>query len=184
MKSPSPAPLYATILPVLTETARGLGYALAVHGTLSRDLDLIAVPWVDDAAPPEELVQALAARVAWTRDDGMLIQGPERKPYGRLAWTIPLCGDAFVDLSVALIDTEGMTEAEVAAEFAVHGQDYAANKDRVESYLAEVTCPDCDGKCVGCTAGDRVCNGTTIMECTMDFEEALRALKEGMWSPP
>lgn len=161
MKSPSPAPLYATILPVLTETARGLGYALAVHGTLSRDLDLIAVPWVDDAAPPEELVQALAARVAWTRDDGMLIQGPERKPYGRLAWTIPLIGDAFIDLSVALIDTEGMTEAEVAAEFAVHGQDYAANKDRVESYLAEVTCPDCDGTGKG---PDRVDGGSEIFQ--------------------
>ncbi len=100
MKAPSPAPLYATILPVLVEAARSRGYALAIHGTLSRDLDLVAVPWVDDAVPAEDLVQAIARLVAWTRDDGLLVQGPEPKPHGRRAWTIPLCGDAFVDLSV------------------------------------------------------------------------------------
>jgi hypothetical protein len=42
------------LLPALREVARRFGYALAVHGSLEWDIDLVAVPWCENA--PDGLV--------------------------------------------------------------------------------------------------------------------------------
>jgi len=100
MKQPSLAAAYLYLVPLLTEVAHEHGYAIAVHGTLARDLDILAAPWVDEASSPADLVAALYARVcsyAWDQQEPM---GPTSKPHGRLAWTILLGGGAFIDLSV------------------------------------------------------------------------------------
>lgn len=55
MKPVSPAAAYAALIPVLVEAAREAGYALAVHGTLARDCDLVAAPWTDEAWSAERL---------------------------------------------------------------------------------------------------------------------------------
>ena len=41
--------------------AREVGYAVGVHGSLERDLDLIAAPWVADAVAPLVLARHIAA---------------------------------------------------------------------------------------------------------------------------
>ena len=45
MKPATRAPFYASIYHGLAEVARKHGYALAIHGTVTSDLDLIAVPY-------------------------------------------------------------------------------------------------------------------------------------------
>jgi hypothetical protein len=52
--------LYAYYFLQLKEVAKDYGYNLVVHGSLNRDLDLIAIPWVNDPKPDLELVRALA----------------------------------------------------------------------------------------------------------------------------
>jgi hypothetical protein len=79
----------------LVPIAKRLGYALALHGSLARDLDIVAVPWTEDAAPPEALVKALAGAFKWEHD-----KKPTRKPHGRMAWRILMVGGAYIDLSV------------------------------------------------------------------------------------
>ncbi len=37
------------LLPALRYLAHGCGYALTTHGTMRRDIDLVAVPWRDGA---------------------------------------------------------------------------------------------------------------------------------------
>jgi hypothetical protein len=54
---------YAAIYPRLREVAREHGYALALHGSLTKDLDLLAVPWVVDADDEATLVRAIVERV-------------------------------------------------------------------------------------------------------------------------
>lgn len=39
--------------------ARDCGYAIALHGSVSRDIDIIAIPWVDRASDPDELITVL-----------------------------------------------------------------------------------------------------------------------------
>lgn len=100
MRTPSIAPAYAFIYPLCCEAARACGYALALHGTMARDLDLLAVPWTEDAADYDTLIDAIMKAC-----DGFLIERtskpePERKPHGRMAWSIHLDGGVFIDLSV------------------------------------------------------------------------------------
>lgn len=110
------ASFYSWIIPRVTEIARERGYALGVHGSLGRDLDLVAVPWVDYAKSAEELIEAIRADLggiiieSGTKGgrynpttggfDEVIITNPSSKPHGRLAWNIHLECGAFLDVSV------------------------------------------------------------------------------------
>lgn len=89
--------MYFTIYPMLANIARENGYALAVHGSIGRDFDLIATPWTDEAVAPELLIAAL-------RDgSATLVQGTgvaTAKPHGRLCWNLELGAGAYLDVSV------------------------------------------------------------------------------------
>ncbi len=52
--------LYAYYFLALKEIALGYGYNLIVHGSMNRDLDLIAIPWVDDPEDSLKMINALA----------------------------------------------------------------------------------------------------------------------------
>jgi len=103
------AATFAWMIPAITEIARGLGYAVGVHGSMHRDLDLIAVPWTEDAKSAEELVEAIRSAVDGKIDtlahdpnaSDQLRSNPSLKPHGRKAWSIYFSGRMFyIDLSV------------------------------------------------------------------------------------
>jgi len=87
----------------LRVVARGQGYALAVHGSLARDIDVVAIPWTEEAVDAPALVAAIVAEVervnghAYMRDRDA---NPTEKPHGRRAWSIHLGGGPYIDLSV------------------------------------------------------------------------------------
>ncbi len=92
-------PDYARIFTIARCIAWSEGYALAMHGSFTRDLDLLAVPWTDAACEPEHLIRRIESATG-TKLNG---RPPSEKPHGRLAWTLllPAFGDPrFVDLSV------------------------------------------------------------------------------------
>lgn len=101
------------LIPKLRERAQVLGYALGVHGSLARDIDLIACPWASTAVPAGELAEALRqvaeheCEWAFMEDDkdaatpDYFFKGsPGAKPHGRLCWSFFLPGGPYIDLSV------------------------------------------------------------------------------------
>lgn len=68
-------PLYKKLIEPLRVKARELGYALAIHGTLKRDIDLIACPWTGHAVDARTLAEALL-RVAADHNDGTAFLKP------------------------------------------------------------------------------------------------------------
>lgn len=93
-------PDYAAFVVKARIAARDCGYALAIHGSMTRDLDLIAIPWVKDCRSPT----ALIAQVAYRTDcetDGHRVHERE---HGRLAVAFMLrthFSDArYVDFSI------------------------------------------------------------------------------------
>jgi len=50
---------YAVCLKPMQEIAKEMGYNLIVHGSMDRDLDLVAVPWINEPKPEVELIQKL-----------------------------------------------------------------------------------------------------------------------------
>jgi len=80
--------LYLSLLPKIREAARAVGYAIGVHGSLRRDMDLIAVPWVDGAVDKEELVRAIHRAACGLESQSY---SWEKKPHGRIATCFPIC---------------------------------------------------------------------------------------------
>ena len=93
------------ILPPMRRAAKDAGYAITVHGSLNRDIDLVAVPWREhNVWTADTLIDSLVGAMrgaigrahcherAWTP-----------KPHGRQAKTLlAWCGEnsANIDLSV------------------------------------------------------------------------------------
>lgn len=50
---------YAYVFHDLQKIAADLGYNLVLHGSMNRDMDLVAIPWVNDPAPEVLLIQEL-----------------------------------------------------------------------------------------------------------------------------
>lgn len=105
--------LYDACIVIARKTARELGYAIGVHGSQKRDLDLMAVPWTVDAVEGPVLVQAITYAIndsgnhAWFADHRTMQEtgkwpAPAYKPHGRIAFTIILegRGGEFIDISV------------------------------------------------------------------------------------
>jgi hypothetical protein len=95
--------------PGLVEVARRHGYALAVHGSMTRDFDLIAVPWVEDAGDPmpmiDEMKHVCIGVYTHHEMDHVVKDGfRSSKPHGRFAYSIHLtekgCDGPYLDISV------------------------------------------------------------------------------------
>lgn len=99
-------PDYARIFTMARCLAWSEGYALLFHGSFTRDLDLIAVPWTSRACEPGKLIR----RVAQATDLEILNKSNSEetkdgspKEHGRLAWTMVFktFGDPrFIDFSI------------------------------------------------------------------------------------
>ncbi len=95
MKPANYAPVYAGLYPELAEIARKHGYAMAVHGSLARDADLICIPWVDDASEPQAVVDAITSEFV-VRSVGE----PSVREHGRIVYTLTVSAPGcFIDLS-------------------------------------------------------------------------------------
>ena len=97
--------LYLSLLPTIREVARKGGYAIGVHGSLTRDFDLIAVPWAERCVEPEVLARRVELAVCryprreryhWKK----VRENAAQKPHGRLAFSLYLGTYAYIDLSI------------------------------------------------------------------------------------
>lgn len=95
MKPANYAPIYACVYAQLAEVARSHGYALAVHGSLAADFDLVCIPWAIGVSDPQSVVDEITSRFAIEQ-----VTGFEQKEHGRIATTISFSfGECRLDLS-------------------------------------------------------------------------------------
>lgn len=95
MKPANFAPWYAALYPQFAEIARQHGYALAVHGSMARDFDVIAIPWRKDADDQRAVIDHILSEFSVKE-----IGEPTEKEHGRIAYTLSIgFGDCFADLS-------------------------------------------------------------------------------------
>lgn len=93
------------ILPPMRRAAKEAGYAITVHGSLNRDIDLVAIPWAEHGvwtmdALVDSIVGAMRGVVGRAH---CLSKEWTVKPHGRRAKTLlAWCGEsgAQIDLSV------------------------------------------------------------------------------------
>lgn len=88
--------------PLFREIALDLGYTLALHGSMASDMDLLAVPWIEDAKPVEDLIKAFSDCIGDTIWKDKHFTSFEKRPHGRVAYTLNIYSDFYIDLSVML----------------------------------------------------------------------------------
>jgi hypothetical protein len=81
--------LYAYYFYDLKKIALRYGYNLVLHGSMNRDLDLIAIPWQDKVKPHDKMIKAFAKFLGGK----LMLWGKleyTNKPHGRMAYVINL----------------------------------------------------------------------------------------------
>ena len=96
-------PDYARIFTKARILAWSYGYACVAHGSFTRDLDLLLVPWTEQATPDsaKRIIRMLVESCDLRMDDK-----PADKPHGRRAYSLHLKGfgePRWVDLSVLTV---------------------------------------------------------------------------------
>lgn len=92
-------PDYARAYSIIRCLAWSHGYAACLHGSFTRDLDVVLVPWADYAHPPLTVIRQMADQT----DTKIQDEKPGEKPHGRLCWTLLFKGfgdPRWIDISV------------------------------------------------------------------------------------
>ena len=105
---------YKAALPRMREAAKECGYALGLHGSMRRDLDLIAAPWVSLHSTKDALAKAIhyaacgitQEKYDWTCDPP--------KPCGRLTTVFPIVWCEWHDMiSAGHVDLSVMPDLDI-----------------------------------------------------------------------
>lgn len=91
------AAFYAAIWPELMNAAMDCGWALGLHGSLASDMDIMAMPWTEQAKPVEEMIQTLSNCFS---DNDFNIEPSYGKPNGRVVYTFSIWADWYLDINV------------------------------------------------------------------------------------
>lgn len=94
------AAFYTCIWPDLREAALNCGWALGLHGSLANDMDIMAMPWTEDAKPVEEMIKALSDCFTESPFKEHHIVPFTDKPHGRVCYTMSIWADFHLDISV------------------------------------------------------------------------------------
>ena len=86
-------------LPEIRKVAAECGWAIGIHGSVVHDLDLMAMPWVEDHTSADELAKRLTDlnQPEYRRDYEKSLPGD--KPNGRIVYTI-FMGHTYIDMNV------------------------------------------------------------------------------------
>jgi hypothetical protein len=100
------AVFYTVLWPSFRKAAIECGWGLALHGSMASDMDMMAMPWTEDAQPPEKLVEAISdciGKTVWKEKHSIAHHG---KPHGRIVYTISIFSDFYIDLSIMPANTK------------------------------------------------------------------------------
>lgn len=88
---------YAAMWEDFRNAALDKGWALALHGSLSSDMDIMAMPWVEDACTGTEM--ALALKLCFDEPDKITITETEMVN-NRMVYTLSIFSDFYLDINI------------------------------------------------------------------------------------
>lgn len=96
---------YSLIVPIIEHEANRHGYAIGLHGSMQRDLDIIAFPWIEHVDHYSILLESILNAL-----NGNIERGPIVKPHKRIGFIIGLGSihsiKPHIDLSIFLSNTD------------------------------------------------------------------------------
>ena len=93
------AAFYAAMWDDIRQAAMDVGWAVALHGSLASDMDIMAMPWTDYACSFEDMLPKIVALFDgnWLSEEYVITY--DEKPHGRIVATIPIFADFYLDIS-------------------------------------------------------------------------------------
>lgn len=93
------AAFYAAMWDDIRQCAMDCGWAVALHGSLNSDMDIMAMPWVQEASSFEFLVKEITKLFSGNRLSESYRITYGEKAHGRVVATIPVWADFYLDIS-------------------------------------------------------------------------------------
>jgi len=93
------ASFYASILDDLKQKALECGWALGLHGSLQNDMDVMAMPWTEDATDAQTMIEKLSECFngnIWQEHNKEFSE----KPRGRKVYTFRIWKDWYLDINI------------------------------------------------------------------------------------
>ncbi len=94
------AVFYTVLWPEFRKAAIECGWAIGLHGSMASDMDLMAMPWIEDAKPIETFIAAISDCIGHTVWKDHHLKPYFGMPHGRIVYTLSINGDYYIDLSV------------------------------------------------------------------------------------
>lgn len=91
------AVFYAAMWEDFRNAALDKGWALALHGSLASDMDIMAMPWTEEAVHPLEMILALKKCFDKPKEIH-LTETP--MPNNRMVYTLSIWADFYLDINV------------------------------------------------------------------------------------
>lgn len=97
------AVFYACMWEDFRNAALDCGWALGLHGSLSNDMDIMAMPWVEDAKPVEIMIATLENCLTKPDERIFKTECSKDKPNNRVVYTIHIFSDFYIDINIIQI---------------------------------------------------------------------------------
>jgi len=110
-------PYFAILFSKLDRVVNRFGWAATLHGTLARDLDIVLIPWTEDAEHEDKVIDAIRlfvegkyisasrkrtdSKMGTVSKDGIEHYAIEEKPHGRRSISIYIgVSGYYLDISI------------------------------------------------------------------------------------
>ena len=99
------AAFYACMWNDIRQCAMDSGWAVALHGSLTSDMDIMAMPWVEEADTFECLIDKISKLFPDNDLSSQYVIAYDEKPHQRVVATIPIFSDFYLDISTIPSDS-------------------------------------------------------------------------------
>ena len=93
------AAFYACMYEDIRQCAMDCGWAVSLHGSLSSDMDIMAMPWVENSVSFKEMVDRVSKLFKDNNISNQYVITYNEKPHNRVVATIPIFADFYLDIS-------------------------------------------------------------------------------------
>lgn len=100
---------YASMWEDFRRAGLNCGWALGLHGSLANDMDIMAMPWVEEATSLDKLITEIRNCFSESQEIGINVD-MKSKPNNRIVVTFSIWGDCYIDMNVINNDKLKITD--------------------------------------------------------------------------
>lgn len=94
------AAFYACMWDDFRQAAMDCGWALGLHGSLASDMDIMAMPWTENATSADDMIKYMIGKCFSGNRMAEFEKHDGNKPNNRVVYTISIFSDFYLDINV------------------------------------------------------------------------------------